>query len=149
MEIQPRDAEQVYVDIAEGGRLAEVHVKPGQQVNAGPGDRRAGKHDLDLEIAKLEAKQRQYKIQLENLRAGGRTTPRSAAEIPQIDDALKTVQRATERKREDRKRMRLTAGAAARCCRRRITPRRSTRTPRANCRPGAGRRWTRRTATPI
>ena len=110
LEVQPRDAQQVYVSVAEGGRLAAVRVKTGDHVTKGQELAVLESHDLDIEISKLKAKEDLYRIQLENLRRQGTHDHRATSEVPQIEEALRAVQEQLRQKSEDLKRLRLTAG---------------------------------------
>ncbi len=68
LEIQPHGADPVYVNVAEGGRLAERDVKAGQAVVKGQRLAVLENNDLDMEIAKLVAKEKEYEVKLDNLR---------------------------------------------------------------------------------
>ena len=109
LEVQPRAAEQVYVGVPGGGGLTAVRVKVGQQVTAGQELAVLESPDLDIEISKLEAKESQYQIQRENLQRQAAMEPRSASEIPQVDEALIAVQEQLRQKRADKQRLRLSA----------------------------------------
>ena len=109
LEVQPRDAQQVYISVAEGGRLAVLRVKKGDEVTKGQVLAELESHDLDIEISKLKAKEDLYRIQLENLRRQGAHDHRATSEVPQIEEALNAVQKQLQQKSEDLKRLRLTA----------------------------------------
>ena len=112
VEIQPRDAEPVYVDVATGGVLAQVHVKPGQQVAEKQPLARLQNIDLSLEIAKLDGERRQRNMQLQNLLRQGLDDPLSATQIPEIRKALGTLDKQLEEKQREQQRLELLAPAA-------------------------------------
>ena len=84
LEIQPRDAVPVYVDVPMGGILREVDVKPGDHVTKGQQLARLRNLDLDLEIAKLDGEQRRYEAQLQNLMREGLHDLQSQTQTPEI-----------------------------------------------------------------
>jgi putative peptide zinc metalloprotease protein len=110
LEIQARDAEPVYVDVA--GTLDSLDVRPGQQVAKGQQLAQLHSTDVDLEIAKLVGKADEYRMQLEALRQQIARNYRAADQIPQLKEALKTVQDQLQEKTRDRQRLRLMAPAA-------------------------------------
>ncbi len=69
MEVQPHGADPVYVDATEGGWLAHLDVKAGDEVVKGQRLAVLENKDLDMEIAKLTAKEKEYEVRLANLRA--------------------------------------------------------------------------------
>lgn len=109
LEVQARDAEPVYVDVPNGGALAEVNVQAGDRVRKGQPLARLRNVDLELEIAKLVGQQKQYEAQLENLRREVLRDPRSSSQIPEIEKALKTVADQLVQKGRDQERLRLVA----------------------------------------
>ena len=109
LEVQARDAEPVYVDVPNGGALAEVNVQAGDRVRKGQPLARLRNVDLELEIAKLVGQQKQYEAQLENLRREALRDPRSSSQIPEIEKALKTVADQLVQKGRDQERLRLVA----------------------------------------
>jgi len=109
LEIQPRDAEPVYVDVSDGGRLDEVDVEPGQQVAKGMRLAQLSNVDVDLELARLSGKYDRYNIELTNLRRKRHTDPQAFAEIPQVEEALETVGKQLEEKQKDKQRLTLEA----------------------------------------
>ncbi|MGD0898807.1 MAG: biotin/lipoyl-binding protein [Thermoguttaceae bacterium] len=110
MEVQPHGADSVYVNVPEGGRLAEVLVVAGQQVEAGQVLARLESSDLELEISKLQAKIDQCKVQLENLSRLGQTDPKATSEKPQIEEAKKAAIEQLADKEKDCDRLVLKAG---------------------------------------
>jgi putative peptide zinc metalloprotease protein len=109
MEIQPRGADPVYVDTAEGGRLAEICVAAGQEVRTGTVLARLQNHDLELEIAQKQAKLDQCDIQLQNLHRASSSDPRAASEMPQVEEARKAALEQLRQKREELARLVLAA----------------------------------------
>ena len=67
LEIQPRDAESVYVEVTDGGELMEVYVKLGQRVTAGQKLAKLVNYDLDVKIEELRGEQARYEEKLANL----------------------------------------------------------------------------------
>ena len=110
MEIQPHEAAPVYVNVTEGGRLAQRDVKTGQAVVK---DQRLGvldNKDLDLEIAKLVAKEKEYEVRLNNLRGMlNHSDARSADTIPQLEKSLAAVRQQRKEEEADRDRLVLKA----------------------------------------
>jgi putative peptide zinc metalloprotease protein len=110
VEIQPHAADQVYVNAREGGVLAQLDVKAGQTVVQGQRLALLENKDLDLEIAKLVAKQKEYEVRLETLRSLSRYNNQSSETIPQLEKALAAV--AKQIKEESAERDSLTLKAA-------------------------------------
>ena len=73
LEIQPRDADSVYVDVP--GRLVELDVKAGQQVVEGQPLAQLENIDLDLEVAKLQGSLDENETKLKSLIAAGFPRP--------------------------------------------------------------------------
>jgi putative peptide zinc metalloprotease protein len=109
LEIQPRNAQPVYVDVNDGGRLEQVDVKPGDQVTAGQQLALLSNIDLDREIAKLKGEQGRYEAKRESLQRQSNQDPRAGSEIPQVEDALAAVKQQLEQKETDRSRLHLLA----------------------------------------
>ena len=79
LELQPRNALPVYVNVPNGGRLGEVCVKAGDHVVKGQTLARLQNIDLELEIAKLDGERKQRAAQLKNLHREGLQDPQAAA----------------------------------------------------------------------
>ena len=75
LEVQPRDAVPVWIDVGGGGRLVDVYVKPGQQVTAGQKLADLQNLDLELDIEKLEGDHRRYQAQLRQPATRGPARP--------------------------------------------------------------------------
>ncbi len=112
LEVQPRDALPVYVDVSDGGRLEEINVNPGDRVTKGQQIAQLANVDVDLEIAQLTGEQDQYRMQLASLRRQRHRDRQAHAEIPGITEALQAVTRQLEQKQRDQARLRLVAPVA-------------------------------------
>jgi putative peptide zinc metalloprotease protein len=110
LEIQARDAQPVYVYVP--GTLVSVDVTPGQQVVAGQELAQLRSTDLDLEIAKLEGSAGEYRTRLESLMQQSFHDNRAADQIPQVQEALSSVEDQLKEKARDQQRLRLVAPAA-------------------------------------
>jgi len=110
LEVQPRDADSVYVDVA--GELEEIHVQSGDRVTAGQPLAQLGNVDLELEIAKLTSAWDLYQTRLDALQRRRYHDLEAVAQIPQVRDALETTGEQLRQKEADRKRLRLTAPVA-------------------------------------
>ena len=110
LEIQARDAQPVYVEAT--GKVLSLDVTPGQQVAAGQQLAQLNSTDIDLKIADLQGKSDGYRVQLESLRQQAGRERRAAEQIPQIQEALKTVTDQLQEKNRDKRRLRLTAPVA-------------------------------------
>jgi putative peptide zinc metalloprotease protein len=106
-EIQARDAESIYV--VYGGRLESINVKAGQTVKKGDVLAQLRNRDLELEIADLSNKVNIYRKQAEHLRQQSVDDPRATAEIPAVEEALKSSLEQLRQREEDQKRLCLTA----------------------------------------
>jgi putative peptide zinc metalloprotease protein len=126
LEIQPRDAKAVYVDLPEGGRIERVHVRPGQAVEPGALLAELNNVDLDIRIAGLEGQYAQYEAKLRSLQQQRFRNPRAGAEVPQVREALDTIAQQLEQKRRDRARLTLRAPMAGTVLPPPSTPRRES-----------------------
>jgi len=109
LEIQPRDAAAVYVEVP--GTLEAIDVKPGDRVAPGAPLARLASADVDLRIARLAAVRDQYQVKLRNLRWQRHRDRQAAAEVRQIEEALRTVEEQLAKRRQDQKRLALAAPA--------------------------------------
>ncbi len=107
LEIQPRDADSVYVDVP--GRLVKLAVKAGQQVKEGDLLAQLENIDLDLDLAKLQGGLDENKTKLKNLIEQAFLDPRAAAQIPQIKEQIDALKNELDQKEKDKQRLRLTA----------------------------------------
>ncbi len=110
LEVKPRDAEPVYVEVT--GKLEELMVKPRQVVTQGQPLAKLSNTDIELSITELEGKQREYDARLLSMRRLRGFDMQADVEIPQIMESLETVQRQLEVKRHDLARLNLNAPIA-------------------------------------
>ena len=89
MEVQPHEADQVYVDVPEGGWLTHSNVRPGQTVAKGQNLAVLENEMLQMEIAKAEAKVKDCEVKLETLESLRAYPDSKAAEnIPEMQKAI-------------------------------------------------------------
>ncbi len=105
VEVKPRDAEPVYVDVP--GRLEEIDVVPGQKVHKGDTLGRLSSIDLDLSVAELEDKRDQVVAKLVSARRS--RDGNSGLEIPQLLESLAALKEQLRQKQLDVERLTLTA----------------------------------------
>jgi multidrug resistance efflux pump len=109
VEIRPHAADFVYVDVAEGGRLIARNAKAGQVVTRGQQLAVLENKDLDMEIVKLAAKEKEYDVRLTYLRCFSHSDRKSPDTIPQLEKALELVRQQRKQKENDRARLTLRA----------------------------------------
>ena len=109
LEVKPRDAEPVYVEVP--GRLESVDVKLGDHVNKKQTLARLSSPDVQLGIAELKGQRDQYQVKLAILRDLVHFRDSAAAEIPQVQESLAAVEEQLQQKEEDEQRLVLTAPA--------------------------------------
>lgn len=109
LEIQARDASPVYIDVP--GKLIELAVRAGDNVSAGQFLAQLQNLDIDLEVTKLSGQAAEYEARLQGLMQQSVRDRRVAAQIPPVQEALKTVREQLQQKRADQQRLRLTAPA--------------------------------------
>jgi len=112
LEIQPRDAVPIYIDVADGGHIQEINVRADQQVAAGTQLARLDNIDVELEIARLEGDRNQYEQQLASLRRRRHRDRQAGAEIPQVIEVLESVASQLQQKQHDLARLKLVAPVA-------------------------------------
>ncbi|MEI8375910.1 MAG: hemolysin D [Planctomycetota bacterium] len=105
MEVQPHGADPLYINTTEGGCLVQVNVKAGQAVVKGQQLAVLENKDLDMEIAKLVAKEKEFTVRLTSLRSLSHYDRKSPETIPQLENALESVRK--QRKEEESIRDRL------------------------------------------
>jgi putative peptide zinc metalloprotease protein len=110
LEVQPRDAKPVYVDMA--GTLIQQDVAAGQQVAAGQKLAQLRNLDIDVKVGELEGKIKEYSTKLDNLMQQSIANPRIADQIPQIQEAMSATQGQLAEKKRDLERLRLVAPIA-------------------------------------
>jgi len=107
LELKPRDAQPVYVEVA--GVLQEVLVKPGQVVRKGQVLARLTNLDLELNVADLEGQRAQYQTRLNALSHARTGDEESAAQIPAVREMLKSIEDQLTERRADLARLEITA----------------------------------------
>ena len=107
VELRPRGEETVYVSVP--GTLAELRVRPNAVVRKGDELARLVNVDLDLEIADLEGKERQYESRLKSLERERFSDPAAGLEIGTVEESLAGVREQLARKRQDRSELVLVA----------------------------------------
>jgi putative peptide zinc metalloprotease protein len=100
VELRPRGEETVYVSVP--GRLTELLVRPNAVVRKGDELARLVNVDLDLEIADLEGKERQYESRLKSLERERFSDSAAGLEIGTVEESLAGVREQLARKRQDR-----------------------------------------------
>jgi putative peptide zinc metalloprotease protein len=110
LEIKPRDAEPVYVSVA--GQLDAIDAKVGDQVKAEQALGQLSNIDLELKIAELEGKRDEYKSRLESLRRDRFENENAGLQIPQVQEALQTVEEQLAERQQDTARLTLVAPVA-------------------------------------
>ncbi|MFM7413530.1 MAG: HlyD family efflux transporter periplasmic adaptor subunit [Planctomycetota bacterium] len=106
-ELRPRGEETVYVTVP--GKLESLGVRQGQVVRKGAELARLANVDLDLEIADLEGKQRQYESRLKALERERFTDPAAGLEIGTVEESLTSIREQLARKLQDRRELVLVA----------------------------------------
>ena len=107
LEVQPRDAESVYVEVTDGGQLQEVYVEIGKHVTAGQKLALLVNYDLDAKIEGLRGDKARYEEKLANLERQSSSLFRK--EIDGVREALASVTKQLDQKTEDRNRLLLVA----------------------------------------
>ena len=107
LQIQPRDAAAVYIQVA--GTLDCISVKPGDPVTPGQTLAQLRNADVDLRIAELVRRRDRYETRLANVKWQQYRDPQAAAEVLQLEEALQTVEDQLQKRRDDRKWLELTA----------------------------------------
>ncbi len=110
LEIQPRDADPVYVDVP--GRLIKINVKAGQHVEPEQQLAQLENIDLDLQIAKLQGSLGANETKLNNLVQQAVLDPHAADEIPQISEQIDALRKELEQQKSDKQRLQLVARTA-------------------------------------
>ena len=107
LEIQPRGAEPIYVDVA--GWIDSVEVESGDRVKKGQTLARLKNLDVDLEITRLSSQVKQHEIRLASLRRQGFRSRQAVLAIPEVQKTLETFRDQLEQEQTDRERLRLVA----------------------------------------
>lgn len=110
LEIQARDAQPVYVDVA--GELASIDVESGQRVSAGQTLAQLDSIDLNLQVIKIQGTVKEYKAKVRSLMQQSFRDRNAAAQLPSAQETLNTAQDQLQQKLSDQRRLRLTAPEA-------------------------------------
>ncbi len=107
LEIQPLHADSIY--ISEPGQLEELHVRPGQRVEANARLATLSNLDVDLEIAELNKQQADFESQIQNLNRGRFIEQGLGFQLPQVQESLDGIKRQLEKKQADKQNLTLVA----------------------------------------
>ena len=109
LEIKPRDADPVYIDVA--GVMQQIDVKPWQKVQAGDSLAKLENTDLDLQIEEIQAKIDEQEIEVEVLRQE-QTKLRdvnAGNELPEVEKLLQSLKEQLAHLQEDHQHLQLVA----------------------------------------
>jgi putative peptide zinc metalloprotease protein len=109
-ELQPRDAESVYIEVE--GTLEEVFVEPGDQVEEGQLLARLSNIDLELEIERLRGERESNHAQLDNYKLMQFHDVQAGLQIEVIQQRLAALDEQLNQKLRDIKRLELRAPRA-------------------------------------
>ena len=107
VEVQPRDAASIYVDVP--GILTAVHVKPGQRVAAGTELARLDNNELDLKIAQLQGECNVLESKRRNLSYQQSVESQGVAGLAEVEKSLLAKKRQLARLTDEQKRLILKA----------------------------------------
>ena len=107
VEIKPRDADPVYIDVA--GVLEEVNVKPWDKVAAGDKLGRLSNSDLEFEILELKSNLARQEIQVEVLQSARKHEPSAVHELLEVEEMIASLEEQLAQKNEEYKRLQLVA----------------------------------------
>ncbi|MBI1904013.1 MAG: efflux RND transporter periplasmic adaptor subunit [Planctomycetia bacterium] len=107
LEVRQAEADGVYAEVA--GTLAEVYVRPGQDVAKGEALARLADFDADLAVAELDGQLARLRSQHATLVQQRLRTPAVSAQIPPIEEAISAVEKQLQQKQADRARLTLRA----------------------------------------
>jgi len=105
LEIRPRDPARIFIDVP--GELEACFVRPGQRVERGQELARLQSLDLDLKIDEMEGQKRQLETQIANARDRSPDSPRAAAELGQLHEALASIEEQLAQYRIDKENLTL------------------------------------------
>lgn len=100
LELQLRDAEQVYVEVP--GRIVAVPCAYGAQVDAGRPLVQLANHDVDLEIERLDSKCVRLAIDIQALKTEAFSNPAAAGSLAQSEKLQTSLKDQLDRKRTER-----------------------------------------------
>ncbi|MBN1591067.1 MAG: hemolysin D [Pirellulales bacterium] len=110
LEIRPRNAARVYVDVP--GILESIDCRVGQYVEKGQMLGRLKNTDIDLNIAELSGERDDYEIQLTMLDLMGLRNPQLLNDVPALRKAHESVVKQIERRKLDQEHLVLRAPRA-------------------------------------
>jgi putative peptide zinc metalloprotease protein len=110
LELQPHDAESVYIDVP--GQLAEVLVHAGDQVQKGTVLARLDNLDLRIKIEELRGRRDQLKSQVMNLERQRFQNPNAGLQVPEARKSLAAVEEQLRDREKDYARLTLVAPIA-------------------------------------
>ncbi|MEM8946284.1 MAG: biotin/lipoyl-binding protein [Planctomycetota bacterium] len=109
-ELQPRDATSVYVEVQ--GKIEEIAVEPGQQVQPGDLIVRLSNLDLDLEITRLRGEVAALEEELRTLKQVSFQDESAGLQLEAVRETLEAKNEQLEKKLVDAKRLEITAPIA-------------------------------------
>lgn len=110
VEVRPDNAESIYAVVP--GRLADVRVKPGQEVKAGDTLAVLENDDLQLTMVSLAGQRAEQQVQLNSLLRQRIRDDRAFSEIPKLEESLETLDEQIAEKQMEMDRLTLRAPIA-------------------------------------
>ncbi|MEX0714586.1 MAG: biotin/lipoyl-binding protein [Pirellulales bacterium] len=110
LELQPREAKRVYVDVP--GKLEEAFVRAGDQVSVGQPLARLSSIELMLSIAEYERQRNSLSAQLNSLHRLSHLSPQAGLQIGQVEASLASVEEQLAKKTNELKSLDLTSPAS-------------------------------------
>jgi putative peptide zinc metalloprotease protein len=110
LELQPREAKRVYVDVP--GKLEEVFIHAGDQVSVGQPLARLSSIELTLSIAEYERQRNSLRAQLNSLHRLSHLSPQAGLQIGQVEASLASVEEQLAKKTNELKSLDLTSPAS-------------------------------------
>ncbi|MGE0610129.1 MAG: biotin/lipoyl-binding protein [Pirellulales bacterium] len=107
VEIQPRDAAAVYVDVP--GELKAVHVKPGEMVRQGQLLAELANVEVEFEVSRLKQERDQLQVQVNNAQRQKFRDSSASGRIQELEESLASVQDQLAQKLRDAERLALLA----------------------------------------
>ena len=107
LEITPRDAEPVYVDVP--GQIEKVCVKPGQRVHKGETLAQLSNMDLEVSIADLQGKREENLAKLRSLNSLRGKDSKAGDEVGSVKETLHSIEDELKEKLRDQERLTLIA----------------------------------------
>jgi putative peptide zinc metalloprotease protein len=110
VEIQPRDAQLVFATVP--GKIKEVAVQPGDQVDQGQVLARLDNLDLRLTVVELEGQQRELQTQYQNMLRDRHQDESALRQLRQARESLAAVEEQLKERREELQRLEIRAPVA-------------------------------------